>query len=322
MYTFKLPTEVDIINIAKSFAGTDNYEVSRFPTGMCHYVFKVVGNRSKFVIRVSHPEKIDFLRGNVFWTEELSKYELPIPKLLELKISDNSSSYSYQIISYIDGEDISSIYPKLNNEQKKNILKELITFQGKAALLPHARGFGFLTSYNDQTAKASWGQVIERALVRAKSCIIKNNIFPQDSISSAENLFHKFEGYFNEIKPIAFFHDLTTKNLLISRDMNHVAGIVDIDEMCFGDNLFLPSLTRMALISSRWDLDYIDMWCKEISINDQEKRVLDYYTLIHCLAFMGEIGQVFNKRKPVIINDKHCQYLQYIFDQLSSALTY
>lgn len=94
-----------------------------------------------------------------------------------------------------------------------------------------------------------------------------------------------------------------------------LAGIVDIDDLCFGDPLYVLSLTHMALLSSHSATDYIDFWSNAWELTSLQRTVMRIYTAIHCVGFIGEVGQRFNKEVAEIDHAK-LSYLEGILDSL------
>ena len=55
-----------------------------------------------------------------------------------------------------------------------------------------------------------------------------------------------------------------------------LSGIVDVDGACFGDKLYTVALTKMSLLSSKDNLDYIDYWCEELNISEEQYKALEF----------------------------------------------
>ena len=66
------------------------------------------------------------------------------------------------------------------------------------------------------------------------------------------------QAYFSAVRPTAFLGDITTKNVLVHE--GKLSGIVDVDEICYGDPLFVVGLTHMALLAMGADTDYTTGW--------------------------------------------------------------
>ena len=150
------------------------------------------------------------------------------------------------ILEYIDGVDLGELVDQMSRDQKAKVVDRLIDFQRNAGTLPEAAGFGWGFHYNCPQLLPSWNQIIENSLERAKSWIQTVGQIDPIYIEKVRQLKDGFKGYFSTVQPRAFFHDLTTKNLLVSKSDYSVMGFVDLDQMAFGDPLFHISLMNMA----------------------------------------------------------------------------
>lgn len=90
--------------------------------------------------------------------------------------------------------------------------------------------------------------------------------------------------------------------------------------MCFGDPLFTPALTNMALLSRGQETDYIDFWCERLGLTAFQGRVLTVYTAIFCVDFLGEQGQQFNQAIVPEIDHAEIASLLSILDRLLAAV--
>ena len=70
-----------------------------------------------------------------------------------------------------------------------------------------------------------------------------------------ESLLEQLEKQWTSVRPRVFFHDITTKNVIIN-DRGELSGIVDLDSMAFGDPLLTVALTRTSLLSRGERPDY------------------------------------------------------------------
>jgi hypothetical protein len=111
---------------------------------------------------------------------------------------------------------------------------------------------------------------------------------------------------------LAFFDDATTKNVLISD--GKLAGIIDLDWICFGDRLYVIALTTMSLLSMHVDLEYVDYWKKLENLNNMQETVLLFYILVFCVDFMSEKGMRFNKEETDKVNTDGIIFLENTFE--------
>ena len=94
------------------------------------------------------------------------------------------------------------------------------------------------------------------------------------------------------------------------------SGIVDLDWICFGDRLFTIALTRMSLLSAHESPTYIDYLVEEERLSARQRRALDFYTLVFCVDFMGEIGMKFNKETAPAVSPDAVARLKGLFETL------
>ena len=305
MNHFTPPTVDDVQQIANSFLRQGELNIQRIPIGLCHYVFNVQGEQQRFVIRICHPDNTPHLNGYLFWSTQLQKLSLPIPQIFKLSIEEQKYS-------------LGELVDQMSRDQKAEVVDQLIKFQRNADTLPEASGFGWGFHYNCPQLITSWNQIIENSLERARSWIQTVGQVDPTYVEEVRQLQDEFKGYFSTIQPRAFFHDLTTKNLLISKSDYSVMGFVDLDQMAFGDPLFHISLMNMALLANNESNDLVAIWLDQLSATETQRIIVNFYTLIHCVSFMGENGMSFNKE--VFFSQENHQKLDQIFQQLLSEL--
>ena len=128
-----------------------------------------------------------------------------------------------------------------------------------------------------------------RTLAHKIAGIQRTGIIDERQVDRVAARHETHRAYFERVARTPFLDDTTTKNVII--DNGKLSGIVDIDMVCFGDPLFTVALTRMSLLSREYDVDYIGFWCAELNITTEQANVLDAYTALVCVDFLGEIGQ-------------------------------
>jgi hypothetical protein len=112
-----------------------------------------------------------------------------------------------------------------------------------------------------------------------------------------------------------FSNDATAKNGLV--DQGRLTGVVDVDQLCFGDPLLTVGLTQTALLADGHDVDYIDHWMNLLEVNKQQRQAMEAYTLLFCVDFMSELGQRFNKEELLEIDVEKFARLKSVFDTLA-----
>ena len=289
-------------------------KIIRNETGISSYVYTIMYPTIKYVIKIS--ENSSLITGSTYWFNQLKNLDIPIPKIISLNTEEKPS---YCIMTFLEGEDLGKVYKYLDDNDKKNIANQMFYYQNEAKKISSVNGFGYLNSRNDmENKKSSWNEVILAEIERSEERIIKNNIFPVKYVNYLKNYYKFFEKYFSEIKPVPFFDDLTTKNVLI-KDGN-ISGIVDLDWVCFGDRLYVIALCQMSLLNMNCDLSYINYWKKLENLTNKQEIVFLFYILIFCVDFMSEKGMKFNKEIQEEVKPKEIYTLENIYSIYNSKI--
>jgi hypothetical protein len=305
------PTESNAQEAAATFLGHESFTLNRYPTGLCHYVFEVVPDSGpKVVVRMGHEDTRKNLEGSVFWDRELTPLKLLTARILH---HDLVAEFPYTILEHIQGTDLGQLYSSLTPSVRRQIAHSLVEIQSRVATLPRAQGFGYGFSFSDPRLRGSWRAILDDQLDRARQWIRSVGVASESHVERVSRELTKIRGYLDDVAPTPFLHDTTTKNVLVTE--SGLAGIVDIDDLCFGDPLYVLSLTYMALLSSRSSTDYVDFWSNAWELTSLQRTVMRIYTAIHCVGFMGEVGQRFNK-DVVEIDHARLRYLEGILDDL------
>ena len=275
-------------------------EMERCAVGIGNYVYIVTCGGRKYIFRCSVTE--DSYADTIYWLNQLSTLELPVPKVLFHGQRDN---YEYLILNYLAGKDIGLVYRDLTAAEKKNIAKELTAIQRKVAGLP----------LKDVDGAWSWVHVLDEMLERAERRIAQNGYFDSRKVAQVRTQKRYLEDYFLAVKPVAYLDDVTTKNLLVHN--GRLSGIVDIDWMGVGDDLTFIALTHVALLNMDCETDYIEYLLEERGCNDRERKAFLFYSLLYCVDFMGERGTQFGD-KIVEVNAEVVERLNKIYENLWS----
>lgn len=92
-----------------------------------------------------------------------------------------------------------------------------------------------------------------------------------------------------------FLHDTTTKNVIVSPE-GAFSGIVDVDDLCFGDPRYVTALTLAAVTAFAGPVHYVDAWMSLAGHVDD--RIFRLYVAMFLVGFMSEHGQAFNGNQP------------------------
>ena len=289
-------------------------EIIRNTVGLAGYVYTVVFNDTKYVIKISDDKNL--IIGSTYWLNKVKDLDIPTPCV----IAENLVNAPYYfVMSFIPGKDLGLVYSSLSKNDKQIIAKKIIGFQKEIKKLPMAKGFGSLNSYEDsENICSSWEESLLNDINRAEEAIINNGIFSVEYVLKLKKIVPYFKEYFNSIKPVPFLDDITTKNVLIHE--GKLSGIIDLDWISFGDEVLFLGLVTMALLSMKADIDYADYLKDEMNLNEMQERALKFYVLMFCVIFMSEKGMCFNQAEPMKVSEEDKMLLQEIFNRYYEEL--
>ncbi len=310
------PKSSDILHALRRHYTGPAHSIRRFNTGLAHYVYEVMTDGDPIVVRMADSAEWNGIPGGVYWGDRLRPLGVPLPKLIG---HDLAAPYPYMLLERLPGRDLGDVYPSLSPSQKKTIALQIADIQARVAALPHARWYGYLSSYEfPQEPHPTWLAVLEDGLRRAENLIRRAGIFDPEIVQRARRAAAPWEPYFASVPPAPFLDDTTTKNVLILDGA--LSGLVDVDVMCFGDRLDVLALTNMALLSRGWDTDYVEYWAEAWQLTAAQMRTTHLYTLLHGVYFLGEVGQAFNREEADVVDEAYAAHLREVVEGLMERM--
>lgn len=265
---------------------------------------------------MASPDSRHEMLGGLHWHPRLKSLGIPLPQILK---ASTEGELAYMILERLPGRDLGLVYAELSDTQKRSLADAIADVQRRCAQLPLASGYGYALSYEDPALRRNqgWQDVLIGDLQRSRERIASVGAVDADVADRVQRKVARFAKYLSQVKPTAFLDDTTTKNVLVHHGA--LSGIVDVDSVCFGDPLFTPALTRMALLARQCDTRYIDYWLEAMQATEEQRAVLDLYTAVFCVNFLGEQGQAFNRDRGAV-DHAAIALLQAILDRLLSKL--
>ena len=221
--------------------------------------------------------------------------------------------FPVMVLERLPGHDLGAVYRRLSRSELQRIAERLAAIQGIVTALPPGRGFGYATRQNGPFPQASWAEVVTASLARSRRRIVAAGIIDDRVVDAVQAAARPFADYLAAVRPVPFLHDITTKNVIVNE--GHLSGIVDVDDLCFGDPLLLLALIRMALLAHEFDPAYYQEWVRLVAPDARQTAVLDLYTALYCVDFMSELGLRSN-REPVPVDPSYLARLQALLTRL------
>lgn len=290
-----LPTERLAAKIATQVTGQTPMEVHRFATGTSHYVFEALfPNWSPIVVRIGSHAARPEMEGAIHLSGLLRSRGVPLPEILAHGINDE---LPWLALERLPGTDLGAVISGLNGAQLERIAANVASAQAITALTaPASVGrFGYATR-PDQAPCSTWSEVIEASLNRSRQRIISARLFDPAMVDAVHSAMAAHRVEIDRIEPIPFLHDTTTKNVIVTQN-GVFSGIVDVDDLCFGDPRYPAALTLAVLLAYGGPVEYVSAWLRNAGKPDD--ATFRFYVSLFLLDLMAEHGQAFNGNERV-----------------------
>ena len=304
-----MPSEEDAAEIAARFAGERIRGVTRFPTGLAHFVYDVVlEGGGPLVVRIAASPEVSF-EGAVHWSGMLRPLGVPLPALLE---AGERGGHAYLVLERLPGTDLGLAYGSLTAQEKRGIAAGVVDAQRRVGALAEGGGYGYVARPDGPFRWRRWPELLHASLERSRRRMRAAGAFDPDLALPLERAIARRSAVLEAIAPRAFLDDTTTKNVLVHG--GRLSGIVDVDCVCYGDPLFPLALTRTALLDQEKSTDYVDAWCDLLQLGGEERARVSLYTALFCLDFMGEVGHRFNRDAAIGADLRRAARLRAMFE--------
>lgn len=293
-----VPDEEIASSVIYSMTGHQVLSITRMKTGDQNFVYAVKTDSAEYVIRMTTASHKNKFLAAVKWQKMLLPLRVPVAEFIQSDLDGKYSPYPALLMPRLPGDDLINVYPNLSDIDKKNLANEMVRIQTLCSSLPESVGFGITDSYDHTPEDKTWFSFLLNRLNLYNEIIAKNSVFNQELITPVIQLADKMEGNFNVIRPTPFLWDASERNVLVHE--GKITGIVDIDDICFGDPLLVIALTSTCLELEGYDTRYTDYWADPLLLDKSAQDRLNFYRLFYSVAFMRKHGiQTANNKKAM-----------------------
>jgi aminoglycoside phosphotransferase len=274
--------------LAADAVGRPPIEVRRFSTGSHHYVFEVTfEDRAPVVVRVAAEHSRAPMVGALKVSRLLRPQGVPLPEIIAEGVNHQ---FSHLVLQRLPGTDLGEVICGLSDTNLETIATKVAQAQKITSKAVSGRRYG----YSIEPANAPherWSQVLLDNLTRSRRRIAAAKLFDGDVVDTVAEMVSAARAELDALPPVPFLHDTTTKNVIV-RQGGSFSGIVDVDDLCFGDPRYVVALTLASLMAFGGPTRYVDAWMN--SANYRNDRVFRLYVALFIVDFMSEHGQELN----------------------------
>lgn len=270
--------------------------MERKPFGHSNTVYEINLEKEELIVRMN--ENPQALQGTAANLQILKERGLPVPEVLFSDLTKRHFPFAYLILNKIAGRDLRYELPRMSLNQMTEVAGQIVSFQEKAGDLPLGRGFGWVP-INSRGPYKSWTEVIDQHMEQYLESV-RSYLSAGESDGLIDSLIEQakaYRPYFEKVEPRCFLDDITTKNVLV--EDGELQGIIDFDWVCYGDPLYMIGLTQTAIVSDVpgvHSLQYIDELCRLWPLQPEQRKVVDFYSVLHGLQFLNFLSKSGEKK--------------------------
>lgn len=274
--------------IAARALGRIPHEPRRFTTGASHFVFDLAfDDHPPAVVRIGRPSARDAMAGAAFLSRLLTPLGLRLPRILA---EDLDATFPWLLLERLPGTDLGAVITGLSEDKLDLVAAEVAHAQAVVAKTATAGRYGY-AARPEEAPHTVWSEVVEANLDRSHRRIAAAKLFDPGPIAVVRQWMASMQPRLDSVAATPFLHDTTTKNVIIAPD-GGFSGIVDVDDLCFGDPRYPAALTLAVLLAYGGPTDYVAAWLRHAGQADD--RLFRLYVTVFLLDLMGEHGHDFN----------------------------
>jgi aminoglycoside phosphotransferase len=287
--TVDAPNTAIARELATAAVGCPPTAVRRFRTGAQHYVFEATfATRPPVVVRIAAEHSRSAMAGALKLSHLLRPQGVPLPKIIADGVNHR---FPHLVLERLPGVDLGAAIRGLSDSSLEIIARQVAQAQRITAGTASGRRCGYGVAPED-ASHDRWSGVLQDNLARSRKRIAAAKLFSEDPVNAVAELVARAGDELDSLPPIAFLHDTTTKNVIVTQ-VGSFSGIVDVDDLCFGDPRYVIALTLAALLVSGGPTPYIDAWLNAAGY--EQDRLFRLYVVLFLVDFMSEHGQAFNQ---------------------------
>lgn len=283
-----LPNSAIAADLAAAAVGRSPNGVSRFGTGSHHYVFEArFDDRAPVVVRIAAEHSRSAMAGALRLSRLLRPQGVPLPEIISEGVNH---AFSHLVLERLAGTDLREVIRGLSDASLEVIATKVAQAQQVTSKTASAVRYGYGVEPGD-AHRNTWAEVLLDNLARSRRRIAAAKLFECDIVDTITRLVLDSRPELNAQPPVPFLHDTTTKNVIVT-SAGAFSGIVDVDDLCFGDPRYVVALTLASLMAFGGPIQYVDAWMK--SAGYENDRLFQLYVVLFIVDFMSEHGQEFN----------------------------
>lgn len=303
--------------LASRFHLTPKY-IHRITIGICNEVYRVGLEKEEVIVRLSQHDR--FLMGSHDHIPKFKALGIRVPDILDEDYSRHLIPFAYQVLSKIEGKDLGEVIESLSEQQLKDLAKEIVNIFNKVRTIPSSNKFGVIWGGGDDEISDTWTERMLIWIEESKQRGLSTGVMDDKMVQIAENLYRKYQFYFDNVKPTTYYGDICSKNVMI--DHGVFSGLVDLDGLTQGDPLEGIGRIKLSWYGTRHGEIYATAIMDELRLMQEDRNIVTMYALLNQISWTCENGIQFNQNTKAVVDSKRLHWDKDIIKKLTSELNF
>lgn len=270
--------------------------IIRMTIGICNEVYMVTLPSGEVIVRLSPVNK--FLMGSHNNIPKFKALGIKVPDILHEDYGKTLIPYSYQILTKIEGQDLGEVIMNLSDGQLKNLAKEIAGIFQKVKTIPASDKFGVVWGGENEFSN-SWTERMAIWIAESEERGRKTGVMDDEMLGLAKNIYSQNKSYFDSVKPVTYYGDISSKNIMIHKGIFN--GLVDLDGLTQGDLLEAVGRIKTSWRDAHYGEIYTNAVMDELLLDQEQRKMVTVYALLNRIGWACENGIQFNQNtKPVV----------------------
>lgn len=313
-----IPTEEIAKEIFQRMYGEPAIGCFRYTASNQNYVYGIDTGKRQYVLRLTLPEKKELVLSALNLQSIMEGLDVPISKFIKEDLDGKHSPFLSLLMNRMPGQDIIHIYSQLNTVEKLQMAKQIYEIQKKTTGFMMGSGYGRSFFYNNlptnQTLFTTWSADIFQNIHYFIEKLHKTGLIHIPNENKIYSIMDKLKANLDTVLPTAFLRDIGERNVLVKQ--GRITGVIDIDDICFGDSLLVIALTHIALREKGYDTEYTDAWQNLLNLDSNAQDRLELYKIFYALSFLRLHGQKTTNNQDTHLNTN------LLLEELNKSINY
>jgi len=263
-------------------------QIERMVIGICNEVYGVALPLKKVIVRMNTDESQ--LRGVERNIALFSSLNIKVPSLITSDYSKKEFPVGYQILSYLPGKDLGQVIESMSDNELKALAVEIADIFRKLASIPTNGKFGWVGA-DESRLVDSWAKIMRQDKVEERNN--QTGVVGEKLVNREKELYEKYRPYFDSVKSILHYDDISSKNVLINE--GKFSGLVDLDEVTYGDPLAAIGSIKASWYGTHYGEVYTSAVEDVLKLTDDQRKMVTVYALFNRILWLSERGIKFNE---------------------------